>query len=460
MNKPLQLLIVEDSEDDALLIVHALKQGGFDSSFARVQTAAGLESALESKPWDVVISDHAMPAFNSLAALEVLQHKGLDVPFVLVSGAIGEEQAVEVMKAGASDYVMKTQLGRLATTVDRVLRETLHHRARRRAEDALCRSQQELADFFEHASVGLHWAGPDGTILRANQAELDLLGYTRDEYLGHKFSEFCRDDHVAEDVLERLHRGEILHDYEVRLQRKDGDTRHVLINSNVLWEKGKFVRSRCFTRDITERKRGEQAMAYLAAIVDSSENAVIGTTLDGVILSWNGGAERMYGYGADEIKGRSLSVLVPPYRPEELPAIYERIRHGSRVERFETVRLRKDGAAIDISVALSPIKDFRGEVVGVSAIESDIGERKRVEQERLELIGELTEALANVKTLRGLLPICASCKKIRDDGGYWQKVESYLSARTEAEFTHGICPECITRLYPDYAPRPNAPSGM
>jgi hypothetical protein len=89
-------------------------------------------------------------------------------------------------------------------------------------------------------------------------------------------------------------------------------------------------------------------------------------------------------------------------------------------------------------------------VTGISAIERDITARKREEQERVKLIGELTEALGNIKTLKGLLPICASCKKIRDDHGYWQKVESYISDHTQAEFTHGICPDCLRRLYPEY----------
>ncbi|HWY75826.1 MAG TPA: PAS domain S-box protein [Verrucomicrobiae bacterium] len=452
MNKPLQTLIVEDSEDDALLIVRALNQGGYDCHLTRVQTAAGLQSALESKSWDIVISDHSMPAFSSRAALEILQNQELDIPFILVSGAIGEEQAVEIMKAGASDYVSKAHLDRLAPTLDRVLREALHRRARRRAEDALCRSQQELSDCFEQAAVGLHWAGPDGTILRANRAELNMLGYTREEYLGHKFSEFCLDDDAAEEMLARLHRGEPVDNYEARLQCRDGSIRNVVMNSNVLWEKGKFIHSRCFTRDITEQKRGDEARAYLAAIVDSSENAIIGANLAGVILSWNGGAERMYRYSAEEMKGRSLAVLVSPNRPEELSAAFDRIRQGGRVERYETVRVRRDGTTLDTSVALSPIRNARGKVVGVSAIEADITERKRVEEERLGLINELTEALGKIRTLRGLLPICSACKKIRDDQGYWQKVESYISAHTEAEFTHGICPDCITRLYPEYAP--------
>ncbi len=124
---------------------------------------------------------------------------------------------------------------------------------RREAEDRVRRSERELADFFENATEGLHWVGPDGTILRANRAELDLLGYTAEEYVGHKIAEFHADEGVIADILRRLQAGEELHNYEARLRCKDGSLRHVLINSNVMRRDGQFAHTRCFTRDVTGR---------------------------------------------------------------------------------------------------------------------------------------------------------------------------------------------------------------
>jgi PAS domain S-box-containing protein len=126
--------------------------------------------------------------------------------------------------------------------------------------EELRRRERELADFIENASVGLHWVGGDGTILWANQAELDLLGYTREEYVGRKITEFHADRDVINDILLRLTNKETLHNYEARLKCKDGSFRHVLINSNVKWEEDRFVHTRCFTRDITERKRAEEEL--------------------------------------------------------------------------------------------------------------------------------------------------------------------------------------------------------
>ncbi len=130
----------------------------------------------------------------------------------------------------------------------------------RRADQALRRSEQELSDFFENAAIGLHWVGPDGIVQRVNQAELDMLGYTREEYVGQNIERFHDDQEVITDILERLKLGETVHEYEARLRCKDGSIKHVLINSNVLWENGNFIHTRCFTRDITDRKQAEAAL--------------------------------------------------------------------------------------------------------------------------------------------------------------------------------------------------------
>ena len=122
-------------------------------------------------------------------------------------------------------------------------------------------ANEDLEDFFDNAALSLHWVGPDGTIIRANQFELDFLGYSRDEYEGRHIAEFHVDEDVIQDILERLTRGETLSDYEARLRAKDGSIKHVLINSNVRWVDGKFVHTRCFTRDITDRKSAEEALA-------------------------------------------------------------------------------------------------------------------------------------------------------------------------------------------------------
>jgi len=525
---------------------------------------------------------------------------------------------------------------------------------RRRAEQELRQKQADLTDFIENATVGLHWVGPDGTILWANRAEMELLGYTPEEYVGRNIAEFHADPPVIEDILCRLTNKEHLCGYEARLRCKDGSVKDVLIDSSVLWEGERFVHTRCFTRDITQRKRSEaslreseerfrtlvtatsdvvyrmspdwtemrhldgrefiadtdepsrtwlqryipteerprvmaaitdalqarkafelehrvlrvdgavgwtfsraipildaageitewfgaasdvtrrkqaeealawvteeserrkrlyetilsatpdfvyvfsldhrilyandslvamwgvgspvgktflevgyepwhaemhgreidqvratkqpirgevpfdgtlgrriydyifvpvlgadgqvevvagttrdvtdrklaeEAQARLAAIVESSGDAIISTTLDGVIRSWNAGAERLFGYAAAEAVGRHIILVIPPERHEEDREILERLRRGERVEHFETVRVAKDGRPIDVSLTVSPVHNTQGEVVGASKVARDITARRLAEaalresEERFRLMADALPVL-------------------------------------------------------------------
>jgi phosphoserine phosphatase RsbU/P len=442
MPKPLRVLIVEDSEDDMFFALQELKRGDYQPEFERVETLGNLSTALDRQVWDLILSDHSLPGFTSLHALELLKNRQYDIPFIILSGVIGEEVAVQAMKAGANDYVMKNALGRLVPSIDRELREASSRRVRRQAEKALRRSQYDLNDFFENAPIAMHWAGPDGTILRVNWAGLALLGYGQHEYLGHSISEFFIDKEAAGEILQKLQSGKSLLDYEAQFRAANGDVKDVRINANGLFEEGKFIRSRWFLSDVTDRKQFEKTSAYLGAIVESSDDAVIGTDLEGVIQSWNSGAARMYGYSAAEAKGKSMRILVPEASPENPGELIQQMLDGKLVDHHESIRIRQDGRTLPVSITLSPIKDSQQNIIGISAIERDITERRQEEEERLYLIDELSRALANVKTLRGLLPICGTCKRVRDDHGYWNKLESYIADHTMAEISHGICPEC------------------
>jgi PAS domain S-box-containing protein len=440
------------------------------------------------------------------------------------------------------------------------------------SEQQLRRRTQELAALAETAAIGLHWVGADGRILWANSAELEMLGYREDEYIGHHISEFHEDPAVACDLVERLLRGEKIRGVEARLKCRDGSVKVGLIDSSGLWDEGRFVHSQCFTRDFTEHKqleedlrrreaelrvqiedlrrlhemsarlagtfeleamlrevlsavlavhgtdmgllslshpdreelqvgvsqgfseeflkeihfvpsesgtcvlsladkqrvvvedvysdttrvglrklgdlagfravhstplvthdgktigvlsvyfrhartptdreirlvdlyarqaadaiesvrlrtrieqelggriRAEEGSRQLAAIVESSEDAIISKDLNGHILSWNAGAERIFGYKGEEVIGKPVLILMPPERQNEEPGILERIRRGERIEHYETVRRRKDGSLLDISLTVSPIRDENGKIVGASKIARDISERKRADE--------------------------------------------------------------------------------
>ena len=253
-------------------------------------------------------------------------------------------------------------------------------------------ARRQLTTLFETASIPLHWVGPDGIIQWANDAELAMLGYTKGEYEGQDIRKFHVDKKAIDDILARLKRGERIKNYPARLRRKDGSIREVLIDSSVLRDDSRFIHTQCFTRDVTDSNRAERASQYLAAIIESSEDAIISKDLNGIVTSWNQGAERIFGYTAEEVIGKSVTMLIPPDRQEEEPAILQRIRAGERIDHFETIRRRKDGALLDISLTISPIKDSNGRLVGASKIARDISSRKQTEAALNDARDQLTRA--------------------------------------------------------------------
>lgn len=273
----LRVLVVEDSVNDTFFIVRELQKADYQVSFERVETAAAMKAALEAGPWDLIISDYLLPQFGGAAALALYKQSGLDIPFIIVSGTMGEALAVEMLKSGAHNYVMKDQLHLLSSAVERELKTVQHERVRYQAE----------------------------------------------------------------------------------------------------------------------------AMAgYLASLVASCEDAIIGQTLEGTIVSWNKGAEMLYGYTTSEMVGRSAGELIPKYRPQEMDEILEKLHRGQHVKQFETVRLRKDGAVVEVSLTVSPVRDGEGRLIGACAVARDITQRKQEDNERLALIQDLTAALAKANGLK------------------------------------------------------------
>ena len=167
---------------------------------------------------------------------------------------------------------------------------------------------------------------------------------------------------------------------EAMIERPDGSRIILRVNIDPLYDiNGRLCGAINVFEDVTDLKQAEQASRRLAAIVESSEDAIISKDLNGIITSWNQAAEQLFGYTAEEVIGKPVTLLIPPERHDEEPGILERIRRGERIEHYETVRRRKDGSLLDISLTVSPIRDAKGNIVGASKIARDITRRKRVE---------------------------------------------------------------------------------
>ena len=204
-----------------------------------------------------------------------------------------------------------------------------------------------------------------------------------------------------------------------------------------------------------ERKQAEEGLREsemrLRSVLQSALDAVILADSRGIIMSWNKGAQRIFGYEEEEIVGQPLTALMPARYREAHEQGLARLRATGETRvigrLLELHGLRKDCSEFPLELSLALWK--RGDETFYSGIIRDITERKRAEEEREKLILQLQDAMAKIKVLRGLLPICASCKRIRDDTGYWKRLEDYIVDRSEAQFTHGICSECSRKLYPD-----------
>jgi two-component system, cell cycle sensor histidine kinase and response regulator CckA len=309
------------------------------------------------------------------------------------------------------------------------------------AEKALRDREAELADFFETASTAMHWVGRDGTILRANQAELDLLGYERDEYIGRNISEFHVDPPVIDDILHRLLGGQRLRQYPARLRCKDGQVKEVVIDSSVYFDESRFVHTRCFTRDVTAEREAQEAMARLAAIVASSADAIIGKTLDGIITSWNAAAEHVFGYSAAEMVGESVFKLIPPELHPVERDLLQRLRRGEVVEASEARRVRKDGGEIWIALSVSPIRDASGAITGAASIKRDITRQREAEAELRQNQEQLQ--LAHQAARMGTWRWDVATNVLRWDAGLRQ-----LYGLTDGEQVSGY-DDFIARVHPD-----------
>jgi PAS domain S-box-containing protein len=261
---------------------------------------------------------------------------------------------------------------------------------RRRSEESLRQKRDELSSFLENAPVGMSQVGTNGLIEWANAAELQLLGFSLAEYVGRPLRDNCVDASEAEAIVSRIARGEKLRGLETLFKCRNGSIKTVAIDSIPVFHNGRLVHTRCFMRDITDQKRAEDASRWLTAIIESSEDAIISKNLKGIITSWNQSAQRIFGYTADEIVGKPVTMLIPEDHQDEEPDILRRLQRGERIEHYETIRRRKDGTLVNISLTVSPVKNAQGVIVGASKIARDITPRKYAERRLAEVQSQLT----------------------------------------------------------------------
>ena len=255
----------------------------------------------------------------------------------------------------------------------------------KRLEEAQARFAT-IVDSADDAIIGKTLAS---VITSWNRGAEQIFGYSAEEAIGQSIRMLIPPDRQSEEdeILERLNKGERIEHYETERIRKDGTRITVSISvSPVKDANGNIIGGAKIARDVSYQKRSDEIRARLAAIIDSSEDAIISKTLQGIITSWNGSAERLFGYTAEEAIGKSILILFPPERHSEEALILDKIRRGERIEHYQAERVRKDGTRIKLSLSISPIKDSSGKIIGASKIARDITQLLKQQDERESLL--------------------------------------------------------------------------
>ena len=454
----LRILIVEDNLADADLYVRNLKKAGFEVIPDIVQAPGEFVEKLSNERYALILCDYRLGGWTGMDALLTLRQLDKDIPFILISGTVGEDLAVEFIKKGAADYVLKDRMARLPLVIRRALEEKSLREARRRFEEELRASEERYRDLVENANDIVYTLDLQGNLTSFNKAGERITGYNRDDILEHSLGEIMQPDQLAlmQEMLKRKLAGQKVTAYEIQITAKDSSTVVLEVSSRLIYKDGKPLGVQGIARDVTERKRAEAELrkgeALFRAVVETALDCIISIDHTGKITEFNPAAERTFGYTRDSVLGRDLAETIIPRSLRE--------RHRKGLERYldaaegpvlfkrvEFTAMRADGTEFPVELSISPIPQ-QGQPV-FTAYLRDITERKQAEREREMLISELQDALAKVKTLSGLLPICAWCKKVRDDHGYWSQIEVYIEQHSDAAFTHGVCPDCVRRMYPE-----------
>jgi len=382
MATSIRVLIWEDIPADAELMVQELRKAGFILSWERVDTEEHFLTRLALAP-DIVLAAYALPQCSGLRALRILRQLRPEIPCILVSEATGEETAVACLQEGAVDYVRKDRLGHLGQAVRRALEQKRLRAVEQEALGAQQRSEDRFRALIEHSADVIVLLDPIGTVRYASPSVTRLLGHLPEQLVERPLFDLIHPEDLkpARSAIVRvLGRGRASVSIEARLRHSDGTWRWCEgVPTNLLATPD--VRAILVTfRDVTERREADATRARLAAIVESSGDAIVSTALDGTILTWNAGAERAYGYTASEVTGQPISLLVPPARADEVLNILERVGKGEHLWHFQMTWTRKDGTPRDVSLTLSPLRDATGRVSGISAIARDITTLRRAEE--------------------------------------------------------------------------------
>ena len=385
----IRVLMVEDSEDDALLIIRNLKKGGYEPVYERVETAAEMKKALKEKQWDIILCDYSLPKFSGPSAIALLKKTNIDIPLIMVTGTIGEATAVECMRLGAQDYIMKGNLSRLCPAIARELEDAEVRKKEKQIEEKLRYEEQRFRAFVENSSDIITLVNLEGIVTYVNPALEKVLGFKPEERIGANGFELVHPDDIkfladAFNTLSTDTNAPVI-EGSVRLCHKDGSWRTLegvgsnLINNNVV--EAIIINY----RDITDRKQSEESLRQseekYRTILKEIQEGYFEVNLAGNFTFFNDSLSRLLGYSQEELMGMSYHQYTDKeYSKELFQAFNEVYNTGKPTEGVDWQVIRKDGAKRYAEASVSLRVDSSGKPIGFRGIARDVTEQRKVEE--------------------------------------------------------------------------------
>ncbi|HUN55527.1 MAG TPA: PAS domain S-box protein [Smithella sp.] len=398
MSALLRVLIVDDSEDDARLIIRKLSSGGYNPAWERVDSSEAMKSALKREDWDIILCDYKMPNFNASAALKLAQSKKTDIPFIIVSGAIGEDTAVASMKSGAYDYVMKDKLAKLAVAVDRAIREAKVRRDKKHTEEMLKMSRENFRHSLDDSPLGVRIVTSTGELIYANREMLNIYGYDSIEEMKSTprekryTPESCTEHEVRKAKRRRGER--VPSNYEISIICKDGTIRNLeVFRKQVLWN-GE-IQFQALYNDITKRKQAEKNLRdseeRYRIVVEHAHESIIITQHSSIVFANSAAAENT-GYTVGALTSGGFKKLIHPDDIDMVIDYHKRRLNGEKVPSIYSFRIICRDKTVKWVELNATLIQWEKKPAILNFLK-DITERKLLDEERSESFKRTRETL-------------------------------------------------------------------